>query len=92
LIGLARSSLYYQPRAESEQNLLLMRLIDEQYTRRPYYGVPRMTLWLRDQGQEVNHKRVERLMREMGLSAICPKRDFLNLKRGTESTLTCCEE
>ena len=51
-----------------------MRLIDEQYTRRPYYGVPRMTLWLRDQGQEVNHKRVERLMREMGLSAICPKR------------------
>jgi putative transposase len=74
LVGLARSSLYYQPRSESEQNLLLMRLIDEQYTRRPYYGRRRMTLWLQDQGHQANHKRVERLMREMGLEAIYPKR------------------
>lgn len=74
LLGLSRSSFYYQPVGESEENLLLMRLLDEQYTRRPYYGAPRMTQWLRSQGYAVNHKRVERLMREMGLEAIYPKR------------------
>ena len=71
---MSRSSLYYEPKGISQQNLLLMRLIDEQYTSRPYYGSPRITEWLRRQGQEVNHKRVERLMRMMGLAAICPKR------------------
>lgn len=50
-----------------------MRLIDEQYTRRPFFGSPKMTDWLRNQGHLVNHKRVERLMRVMGLQAICPK-------------------
>ena len=49
-----------------------MRLIDEQYTRTPFYGSPKMTGWLRRQGQRVNHKRVERLMRLMGLRAISP--------------------
>jgi hypothetical protein len=47
LLGLARSSLYYQPRGESERNLHLLRLLDEQYTRTPFYGVPKMTEWLR---------------------------------------------
>ena len=51
-----------------------MRLIDEQYTRRPFYGSPKITDWLRKQGHLVNHKRVERLMRVMGLQAICPRR------------------
>jgi len=51
-----------------------MRLIDEQYTRRPFFGSPKITDWLRKQGHKVNHKRVERLMRVMGLQAICPKR------------------
>jgi putative transposase len=50
-----------------------MRLIDEQYTRTPFYGSPRMTAWLHSQGKEVNHKRVERLMRIMGIEAIYPK-------------------
>lgn len=50
-----------------------MRLIDEQYTRTPFYGVPRMTAWLRRQGHRVNPKRVRRLMRTMGLSAVYPK-------------------
>ena len=49
-----------------------MRLIDEQYMRHPDFGSPRMTDWLRDQGHSVNHKRVERLMRLMGLQAITP--------------------
>jgi putative transposase len=50
-----------------------MRLLDEQYTRTPFYGSPKMTIWLKSQGHEVNHKRVERLMGLMGLKAIYPK-------------------
>jgi putative transposase len=73
LIGLNRSSLYYEPAGESEYNLLLMRLIDEQYTRTPFYGWPRMTAYLRRLKHQVNHKRVRRLMRLMGLQAVGPK-------------------
>lgn len=73
LAGLARSSYYYHPKQESELNLELMRMIDKQYTRTPFYGVPRMTAWLRRQGHSVNHKRIGRLMRLMGLEAIYPK-------------------
>jgi putative transposase len=50
-----------------------MRLLDEQYTDTPYYGIRRMTAWLRSQGYEVHHKRVARLLRTMGLEAIYPK-------------------
>src|SRR5260370_4663667 len=50
-----------------------MRLLDEQYLRRPYYGSRRMTVWLQYQGYEVNRERVQRLMRLMGLEAIYPK-------------------
>jgi putative transposase len=50
-----------------------MRLIDEQYTKRPFYGVPRITIWLRQQGYGINRKRVARLMGIMGLEAIHPK-------------------
>lgn len=73
LLDLARSSFYYEPASESQDNLQLMSLIDEQYTRRPFYGIPRMTAWLRSQGYAINHKRVERLMRVMGIQAIHPK-------------------
>ena len=73
LFGLNRSSLYYEPRPESSYNEELMRLIDEQFTRTPFYGVPRMTAWLEREGHGVNHKRVRRLMRAMGLAAIYPK-------------------
>ena len=51
-----------------------MCLIDEQYTKTPFYGIRRMTAWLTSQGQAVNHKRVSRLMRRMGIEAIYPKR------------------
>jgi putative transposase len=71
-VGLTRSSYYYQPLPESEENRLLMRLLDEQYTRTPFYGIKKMTAWLRTQGHEVNHKRVGRLLRQMGLMAIYP--------------------
>lgn len=73
LVGLARSSYYFTPIAtESAENLRLMRQIDELYLKRPFYGYPRMTLWLRDLGWPVNEKRVARLMRLMGLQAVLP--------------------
>ncbi len=73
LIGLNRSSLYDEPAGETPENLRLMRLIDEQYTACPFYGSRRMTEWLTRRGEEVNRKRVRRLMRVMGLEAIYPK-------------------
>ena len=72
LAGVPRSGFYYEPVPESEENLLLMRLLDEQYMRHPEFGYPRMTDWLRDQGHPVNAKRVARLMQRMGLQAITP--------------------
>jgi putative transposase len=73
LVGLSRSSFYYLPQGESAENLYLMRLLDEQYTNTPYYGVRRMTAWWRSQGYAVNHKRVARLLHTMGLETIYPK-------------------
>jgi putative transposase len=73
LLGLARSTLYDQPLGEHAENLLLMRVLDEQYTATPFYGIRRMTAWLRQRGYAVNPKRVARLMRQMGLHAIYPK-------------------
>ena len=73
LLGLNRSSFYYQAALESEENLRLMRLLDEQYTRCPFYGSRKLTEWLQTQGEEVNRKRVRRLMGVMGLEAIYPK-------------------
>jgi putative transposase len=70
---MARSSLYYEPLGEGETNLRLMRALDEQYTRTPFYGVRKLTEWLRQQGEPVNQKRVRRLMRKLGLEAIYPK-------------------
>jgi putative transposase len=73
LIGLNRSTFYYQLATESPLNLQLMRLIDAQYTRTPFYGYPKMTAHLRRLGQRVNPKRVRRLMRKMGLQAVYAK-------------------
>jgi putative transposase len=73
LLGLNRSSLYHQPAGETSEDLRLMRLIDERYTACPFYGSRRMTVWLTEQGEGVNRKRVQRLMRVMGLEAIYPK-------------------
>lgn len=73
MLGVNRSSVYYQPVGESAENLHLMRLLDEQYTRAPFYGVLKMTAWLRQQGYVVNPKRVRRLLRTMGLEAVYQK-------------------
>jgi putative transposase len=73
LLGVNRSGLYYQPLSESEENLRLMRLVDEQYTRAPFYGSRKMVAWLETQGIEVNRKRVSRLMGLIGIEAVYPK-------------------
>ena len=74
LLDIHRSGLYYKPRGESELNLELMRLIDEQFMLRPWMGTPRMTKWLQlDKEYKINHKRIERLYRIMGLETMGPK-------------------
>jgi len=74
LLGLNRSSLYYKPCGETPYNEQLMKLIDEQYIETPFYGIDKMTAWLHRLGHHVNHKRVRRLMRQMGLEAVYPHR------------------
>jgi putative transposase len=73
LLGLARSTFYYEPVPETQENLALMNLIDKQYTKHPFYGSRKMTVWLQGEGHLVNRKRVQRLMGLMGLVAIYPK-------------------
>lgn len=74
LLGVARATVYYKPCAVSEEDELLMQLIDSQFTATPFYGRRRMTAWLRTQVSfPVNAKRVRRLMALMGLQAIYPK-------------------
>lgn len=73
LAGVHRSRLYYKPASESAENLKVMRVIDEEFTRHPFYGSRRMVTHLWRQDLLVNRKRVQRLMRLMGLEAIYPK-------------------
>ena len=72
LLGISRSSYYYQPKGESQENLMYMRLIDEQYLKTPFFGYRQMTRWLNRQGYPVNKKRIERLMGIMGLQGAVP--------------------
>jgi putative transposase len=73
LVGLPRSSWYYAPVGPAATTQALLDRLDEQYTRTPFYGVRRMTAWLRGEGYRVNPKRVRRLLRLLGLEAIYPK-------------------
>ena len=66
-------SVYYEPPGPKASDLAVMRRIDEQYTSAPFYGAERMTAVLRRAGIGIGHNRVRRLMRRMGLEAICPK-------------------
>ena len=72
LLGVSRSSFYYKP-VVNEYDLLLMRMIDEQYTQTPFYGSRKMAAHLRRHDYQVNRKHAQRLMRVMGLEAIYPK-------------------
>jgi putative transposase len=73
LLGLPRSSLYYQAVPATAEELALMRRIDEQYLRTPFFGSRRMAQWLSRGGERINRKRVQRLMRLMGLEAVYPR-------------------
>jgi putative transposase len=73
LLGLARASYYHRPEPETDENLRLMRVIDETYLAYPVFGSRQMARWLRRQGYPVNRKRVRRLMHQMGLEAIYQK-------------------
>lgn len=74
LLGISRSSWYYEAVGESAENLKYMRLLDAQYLKTPFYGIRRMTAMLQRQGHRVNHKRVQRLMQKMGIRGISPQR------------------
>jgi putative transposase len=73
LMGVSRSSLYWRPAPVPQATLELMRRIDEQYLKTPYYGSRRMAAWLRREGYAVGRGRVRRLMRLIGLEAIYQK-------------------
>lgn len=70
LLDISRSGLYYPPKPMSEEDLALMKLIDRQYLATPFYGARKMAAWIGSQGKRVNRKRVQRLMRLMGLRAV----------------------
>jgi len=73
LLGVVRSTVYYEPQGPNGSDLAVMRRLDEQYTATPFYGVERMTASLKRLGTRIGHNRVRRLLRVMGLEAIYPK-------------------
>lgn len=76
LLALPRSSYYHVPKAVTEVELALMAQIDRCHLKYPFYGSRRIRDWLDDQGHRVNRKRVQRLLRTMGLTALYPKRNL----------------
>ena len=75
LLSLSRSTVYYQGKPDaSEEDLNLMRRLDEMHLKRPFYGSRKLTGWLQDESHQINRKRVQRLMRLMGIVAIYPKK------------------
>jgi hypothetical protein len=84
LLSISRSSFYYTPKGETEQNLELMRQIDEQFLETPFFGVRQMTWHLRNDGHLVNEKRIRRLMRLMGLMPIYQKPNTSRPAKGAQ--------
>ena len=82
LLGLPRASYYRQRQPEPKADLRLMRLIDETYLAYPFFGSRQMKRWLRRQGECINRKRVQRLMRRMGLEAIYQKPNLSRAQAG----------
>ncbi len=77
MIMLPLSSYYYQPVTEDSDNLLLLRLLDEEYLKHPFYGIRQMTQFIKHSHPEfgpVNHKRIARLMKILGIQGIHPKK------------------
>jgi putative transposase len=76
LVGISRSGFYYEPMPQSEENLALMRRLDELHLEHPVYGSRRLTALLQREGREVNRKRVARLLELMGVEVVYPKRNL----------------
>jgi len=89
LLSLPRLTLYYQPQDVSSEELGFMRLIDEEFLKHPFYGRRLMTEALCRQGHHVNHKRVQRLMRVMGLESVAPKPSLSRSHREHMKYPTC---
>ncbi len=87
LLEVCRSSFYYVPRQEGSDNQELMKLIDKQYMETPFFGVLRMTEFLREPGHRVNHKRIRRLYRLMDLHAIGPRPNTSKPHKGEGHTI-----
>ncbi|HKJ81894.1 MAG TPA: IS3 family transposase [Ignavibacteriaceae bacterium] len=79
LVSVTRGSFYYKPLGESEENLRIMRHMDEHYMERPSEGVIRMRDFLLALGIVANHKRIRRLLRLIGIMAIYPKKNLSRL-------------
>ena len=90
LVSISRSSFYYQPVPEADENLALMRMIDAQFLETPWYGSRQMVRHLRRDGQSVGRKRVRRLMTTMGWRRSTRGRGRRFLTLSIEFTLTCC--
>jgi len=73
ILGINRSGLYYKPVTLSDEILEIMRLLDEEHTRHPFYGVKKMTKYLQENGYKIGKDKVRTLLRSMGLEAIYPK-------------------
>jgi putative transposase len=73
LLGIARSGVYRPPRAANDNDLGVMRRLDELFTQWPFLGSRRLARMLRDEGHAINRKRVQRLMRRMGIAALGPR-------------------
>jgi putative transposase len=82
LLDVGRSTAYYTAAGVTQVDLDLMRLIDEVHLKHPFYGSRRLRDWLHDQGYRVNRKKVQRLMRQMGLVALYPKRNTSSAQPG----------
>ena len=75
LLGVSRSSVYYRPRPDSQEELDLLKRLDELFTENPVYGSRRLQQMLKREGVRVGRRRIRRLMRKLGLWAVGPKPD-----------------
>jgi putative transposase len=82
LVGISRSAFYYEPVPESQENLALMRQLDEMHLAHAVYGSRRLTVLLRRQGHAINRKRVTRLLQVMGIETVYPKRHLSGAAEG----------
>jgi putative transposase len=90
LLGQARSGVYRAPRPANDDELAVMRRLDELFTAWPFLGSRRMAAMLRAEGRTINRKRVQRLMRTMGIAALCPKPRTTKRRRDIRYIRICC--